>query len=394
MTCNKSNLARLFCFLSIAVALPAARSYADPCACGPRRISYEGTELPDGARSAWTAQIDPAAQITTAGGQLSIDTSYDKASWAYYSRCVDIDFDRGVTVEARLKVARTIGDPGVGSAGIWIEDQIGGAVLIFQSDRIQLYQTSYSYAVDTSVFHVYRIVTKGYQLRVYIDGHLAIDTSDGYHPAFTLQDPGRIMFGDGSSGASALSTWDYVRYELGPVVYSGNQLPENASLSWQADVSSAASATSAAGILTLDSSRDVSASAYYSRCANIDHDRGITLTARFKLNSYIGTPDLGGAAISVSDKLGGAVLLLTTDHIQLYRTDYSTPIDTSTFHDYEIVTSGSSIQVYVDDTLMIDAPDGYSAMLASSGVGEIWFGDGSGGASASSSWDTLSYRNN
>lgn len=394
MTSRRNPLRLIRVLILLAASLTALRSDAESCPCAPRHVDYEGDRLPDAEAIGWTPHVDRAARLATSGGALTIDTSHDIASWAYYSRCVEIDFARGVTVEARVKLARTVGTPGMGSAGIWIEDSVGGAVLLLRDREIELYRTSYRYSIDTSTFHVYRIVTRGYQLRVYIDGKLAIDAPDGYRPAFGLSDPNRIMFGDGSSGASASSTWDYVRYELGPVNYRGDELPARAPVPWQSHVSGAADTVVAGGVLSLDTSRDEAARAYYLRCATIDWERGITLSARLKLDRYVGTPDLGGAAISISDKGGGAALLLSMDGIKLYNTSYRADLDTSVFHDYEIVTRGSSIQVYVDDALVIDAPAGYSSSFPRSGDGEIWFGDGSGGASAASSWVSVSYRNN
>lgn len=177
-------------------------------------VEYTADALPGNSAPAWSSQLSPTAHVDTSSGFLYLDTTNDIQEQAFFAQNWNASSAQGAAVEARVRLDDFTGDPKVGGAAIWIEDDVNAETLIIHPQGIQLYASKLSYNMDTmDGYHLYRIVTLGNDIKVYVDGKLAIDGAGALGHARGSHN--RVAFGDGSSGASSRSSWDYVRYTLG-----------------------------------------------------------------------------------------------------------------------------------------------------------------------------------
>jgi len=131
-------------------------------------------------------------------GTVSGDYHYWRYSWG-------ADFDDETVIEARVKVVS-------GESYIIVTDMKTDERIGFFPDRLQLYfHRSIAYKMDTTDdFHVYRIVLKGKDLKVYVDGKLAIDGTGKFdHRAMYSRN--EIAFGAANSSAVGEAYWGYVK---------------------------------------------------------------------------------------------------------------------------------------------------------------------------------------
>ena len=125
-----------------------------------------------------------------------------------------VDNARGWIIETSLKV-----DPATtpqcdfrGSVQIWAHDHTNLLVVGFSPDAMCLaYPDNVRVPMNTTdSFHVYRIVSKGRHVQVYVDGALTIDHTLSWSGGGTVN----LMFGDGVGGTPSLTRWDYFSYDV------------------------------------------------------------------------------------------------------------------------------------------------------------------------------------
>jgi hypothetical protein len=157
--------------------------------------------------------------VSVAHGILTINTPSDFAEfilddpngiWHKF-----VSNARGWVIEASLKIDPSTQPTGDGSEMIWANDHTNLVILQFNPGSVYLaYPDFVPVQMDTTdAFHVYRMESKGTNVRVYVDGQLKID--------HTLSQPGGgsniLAFGDGSGGGPPnLTQWDYFSYDVFP----------------------------------------------------------------------------------------------------------------------------------------------------------------------------------
>lgn len=162
---------------------------------------------------------EPGTTTTVSHGILTINTpsdydeyilDYPNGIWHKY-----VDNARGWVIEASLKMDSSTQPTGDGSEMIWANDHTNLIILEFNPGSVYLaYPDFVQVPMDTTdAFHVYRIESKGTNVRLYVDGQLKID--------HTLSQPGGgsniLAFGDGSGGGPPnLTQWDYFSYDVFP----------------------------------------------------------------------------------------------------------------------------------------------------------------------------------
>ncbi len=170
---------------------------------GQWTIAYEADKLP---AKPWMRDTgSPRTSERFANGTLVIaDRGIVPGDFHYYRYPWGADPVGKSVVEARVKVIS-------GLSRIIISNSLAQERLELFPDRIELWsRKTIRYAMDTTKdFHVYRIVTQGKNVKVYVDGELRLDGSGAY----VKDGAGRneICFGASDSTNVGEACWDYVR---------------------------------------------------------------------------------------------------------------------------------------------------------------------------------------
>jgi hypothetical protein len=127
-----------------------------------------------------------------------------------------VDNSRGWVVETSLKID-PITQPECddrGAVQIWANDHTILLIVGFSTGEVCIaYPDSVHFPMNTAdSFHIYRIEAKGMHVRIYVDGDLAIDHTLSFPGAGTEA----LEFGDGVSGNTSLTRWDYFSYRVFP----------------------------------------------------------------------------------------------------------------------------------------------------------------------------------
>jgi sialidase-1 len=117
--------------------------------------------------------------------------------------------------EARLKVVSSEGDAGV---ALWVSNGVNEEGIQFRTDGFDLAFAGLKHQMDTTAdFHVYRVTIQGSDIKVYVDGELAVDGT-GKFTAPAHAGRNALSFGSASSTAKGESLWDYVRFSTPLVI--------------------------------------------------------------------------------------------------------------------------------------------------------------------------------
>lgn len=145
--------------------------------------------------------------------------------------------------------------------------------------------------------------------------------------------------------------------------------------------------------LKIDTMNNVSDFAYFTRYIEVQNGDKIELEAKVKLDNYSGYTTYGGCGIAIEDDKNEEFLIIRPDGIYTFNSHVLYAMNTmDNYHVYRIVAQGSSVKVYVDGSTIpvIDSsfnpPPFWSPRLM------VGFGDGSGGASSTSSWAYVKYK--
>jgi len=168
-------------------------------------------------------------QKTHAEAENGVLRVVDPSSDGGEGHCFSIEWgaaaDKEAIAEARMKVVSAEGNAGV---ALWVSNGVHEEGVQFQTDGVNLAFSGLKYNMDTTDdFHVYRVTIKGNDLKLYVDGKLAIDASGKFtHEA--VNGRSQLSFGSVSSSAKGESLWDYVRFKSPLVIetQSGKTPPE------------------------------------------------------------------------------------------------------------------------------------------------------------------------
>lgn len=135
---------------------------------------------------------------------LIADRSTEGGSYGYFAYPGFIDPGQESVVEARLKTI-------AGESSILLENGVSGEQIQFYPDRVCLRHVGLSAPARTDeAFHTYRLVTKGTDLRLYMDDRLLIDGTGRFTPPAPNGRSG-VMFGASNSGTTGEALWEAVR---------------------------------------------------------------------------------------------------------------------------------------------------------------------------------------
>jgi hypothetical protein len=176
--------------------------------------------LPDTAVNTWTQWGGAAStKAFIVPNALYIDTLQDVTVGLGYSRTNSAQHASDtITVVARVKVLQYSGADPAATAIFWADDATSNVLSILPGG-LQLYypyMAGAAYSMNTTDdYHTYKIVASGpnNSVKVYVDGN-AVPVIDTVIPSDQGYDRSWVMFGDGTSGAGALSAWEFVRYRV------------------------------------------------------------------------------------------------------------------------------------------------------------------------------------
>ena len=181
---------------------------SDPSPTDDWTMVYDGTALP--ARP-WSADAgSPRTRVEQADGALLIaDRGTVAGDYQYYRYQWGADPSTETVVEARVKVTS-------GSSYLIMTNGVAGERLGLWPDHIDLYHhRPLRYEMDTTDdFHVYRIVIKGTDLTVDVDGVRRIDAAGTFTPRAGYP-RNELGFGAANSGMVGEAYWDYVKARTG-----------------------------------------------------------------------------------------------------------------------------------------------------------------------------------
>ena len=167
-------------------------------------VAYEADKLP---AKPWTRDKGSArTEERLANGALTIaDRGTVPGDYHYYRHAWGADPAGKSVVEARVKVIS-------GLSRVIITNSAGQERLELWPDRIELWShKTIRHAMDTTRdFHVYRIVTQGQDLKVYVDDQLRLHAPGGYGKA-SAANLNQIAFGASDSTGVGEACWAYVR---------------------------------------------------------------------------------------------------------------------------------------------------------------------------------------
>ncbi len=150
-----------------------------------------------------------------------VDDSSDVGEGHCFSVNWEAEPEQEAVAEARMKVVSAEGYAGV---ALWVSNGGSEEGIQFQTDHIKLAFSGLRYDLDTTAdFRLYRITVKGEDLKLYVDGELAIDATGKFtHPSHKGRS--EFSFGSGSSAAKGESLWKLVRFRS-PMVVQVSQIP-------------------------------------------------------------------------------------------------------------------------------------------------------------------------
>lgn len=181
--------------------------------------TYEMDKHP--AVGGWFGKTTRAGVV---GGVLRVvDGSSERGEGHCFNVPWEADPKVEAAVEVRLKVVSAQGAAGV---CIWVSNGVNEEGIQFQKDGINLAFSKLKYPMDTTGdFHVSRVTILGQDMKLYVDGKLAIDASGKFTHA-AHQGRNVLSFGSASSLAKGESLWDYVRIRSPMRIQVGRKPPE------------------------------------------------------------------------------------------------------------------------------------------------------------------------
>jgi hypothetical protein len=148
------------------------------------------------------------------GALFIADRGVQPGDYLYYRYAWGAEPGEELVMEARAKVVS-------GSSWVIFTDGWAQARLGLWSDHIDLWgRSDIRYNMDTTRdFHLYRIVAKGTDLRVYVDGQLRLDGKGAFRPA-AAGGRNELAFGASNSADLGEAQWASVRARVrGQVCY-------------------------------------------------------------------------------------------------------------------------------------------------------------------------------
>lgn len=184
--------------VEIAALTPAATAAQAP----EWTAVYTATELPQAPWHGDRPRPHTLAEVRD-GALLLADRGEQPGDYRYYSYPWNVDPERESVVEARVRVLS-------GWNNIIVANGVATERVSLYPDRVALYYAKRSHAMNTTDnFHTYRVVVKGKDIRVFVDGELRLDGVG----LFTEPAAGRndVRIGASNSGSLGEALWQSVK---------------------------------------------------------------------------------------------------------------------------------------------------------------------------------------
>lgn len=204
-------------------ALLIAAAIALPAAAETYWLDYEGNDFPEncGGTRIWN---QPYAERWIDDGVFVLDASADRHTCEWYEFYTDDALWPYPDVETPepgsyffVQWCTSIGSysgPGSMGPGIALYAQDGWAVAFTMTDEVihSSYESGMSAGYEPGVFHAFELRSSGMRTyELYIDEALAFEGN-----WYDSQWSSKVVWGDGTTGSSSLSRWDYIRMGVAP----------------------------------------------------------------------------------------------------------------------------------------------------------------------------------
>jgi hypothetical protein len=180
-------------------------------------VSYDGDFLPNHAGSdpAWTTLfVGSGASATVSGGILTMTNGAPSITYAQMNNTAYWDGASGGTrentIEFRMRSLNSQNNTQFTGRYFWGDGQ-SRWFLEFDDNRVRINSSPF-YAIDTTVFHTYRVVSSNGLADLYIDniGNQATPVISGAAGQVVAQN--FTFFGHDSAELKGRTEWDYVRW--------------------------------------------------------------------------------------------------------------------------------------------------------------------------------------
>jgi hypothetical protein len=165
-------------------------------------VVFTGDRKPEPPWSSDSTKADLVCEVQD-GALLLADRGTADGDYLYYAYPWNIDPAEETVVEARVKVVS-------GWNNLIVANGVAYDRVALYPDHIGFYEAKLQYRMDTTDdFHTYRVVLKGNDLRVFVDGELRLDGTG----KFTKPLPGRndLRVGAANSGSLGEALWQSVK---------------------------------------------------------------------------------------------------------------------------------------------------------------------------------------
>lgn len=190
--------------------------------------THKGGTLPAARQWTWHGDKDDPPEIVNGTLRL-VDTT--GKGLAHYRTTWDARPDQEIIVEARVRVAYLSADtwkaarirvPGYSGSpiGILVSDGQHQEGLMLCDGLIATFEDRFCLMKTTDTFHVYRLVIRGMDMQVYVDGQLKIRGKDAFWRPTTERTP-FVQFGSHATWKArehytGEAYWDYVKVGVRP----------------------------------------------------------------------------------------------------------------------------------------------------------------------------------
>lgn len=192
------------------------------------QVVYQGRALPSSPQ--WTWHGDPDVRPEMAGGSLRLADESEKGMGCYRANWQP-NPDQETIVEAKVRVVHLEGykqgGKGKGRSKLYHAWQTGSPIGILVSDgrrqeglvlcegTVATFLDRFHLMKTTDAAHVYRLVIRGSDMQVYVDGQRRIRGDEAFWKPATETAP-FVQFGSNSKGFTGEAYWDYVKLGVRP----------------------------------------------------------------------------------------------------------------------------------------------------------------------------------
>ena len=177
-------------------------------------VTYRGNEMPT---APWTTQFNiPLEKLKNCvaevkdGTLLIADRGKEAGQYLYYWYPWAVRPENETIAEAKMKLLS-------GFCEIVVSNGISTEELQLYPDKVAMNYGRLTCSMNTTdAFHVYRIVIRNHDYKLFVDGDLKIDGAGKYNPVTAYGARNNLEFGAANSPSFGEALWEYVRWATLP----------------------------------------------------------------------------------------------------------------------------------------------------------------------------------